>query len=400
MSTIYPFRALRPLPSTAELVSCPPYDVLSLDEAREIAAENPNSFVRIIRPEVDFPEDTDPHTAAVYRHGAANLKTFADGPLSVRDEAPAVYVYRMIRKELSQTGVFACVHTDDYRSSRILKHENTRPDKESDRTRHIVTQRAHAEPVMLTYRDDEAVDTLVDRITRTKPLYDFVAPDGVRQTLWRENAPAALVHAFSEVDTLYVADGHHRCAAATRAAEEIGYEPAGEHTRFPAVLIPMSQIHIMAYNRVVYNVPGGNEAFRNTLEARFGLSPTERTVPHVRGKVCLYLGEGWFELTLPPNPPGRISDQLDVARLTTHILEPLLHIGDPRTDPNIEFVGGARGTGYLSSLVDTGRVALAISMYPTGIEELVAVSDARELMPPKTTWFEPKLRTGLLVHEF
>jgi len=406
MSLLYPFRAVRPVPEKAAEVASPPYDVISTEEARQLAAGKPWSFLHVIRPEIDLPEGTDEHDEAVYAKGAENLQRFRESAVFVQDPEPALYVYRQQMGDHVQTGVFGCVPVAAYEDGRIVRHEKTRPDKEADRTRHILEQRAHAEPVMLTYPDQPAIDELVARITEEAPLYDFVADDGVRHTVWKVEDPSELLEAFRAVERLYVADGHHRCAAAARAAavlreQEPPREGLAEYEIFPAVLFPMSQLQILPYHRIVRRLPMSPEEFLQALEARMKV---ERNVadptPPAKGTVTLYLDGSWHRVGLPPTQRGTVADQLDVARLNEHILEPVLGITDPRTDPNLDFVGGIRGLHALKEMVDRGEAALAIAMYPTRIGELIAVSDAGLLMPPKSTWFEPKLRSGLLIHVF
>jgi len=290
----------------------------------------------------------------------------------------------------------------------IVKHEETRPAKEDDRTRHVLSQRAHAEPVMFTYRDRDAIHDLVAEVQEGEPLYDFEADDGVRHTVWRAANTDALVDAFEEVGHFYIADGHHRCKAASRAAAQLREQTEGDEAGetpgfefFPAVIFPMSHMHIMAYNRLVYELPEPPAAFLGTLDERFEIERNVADpVPSMKGAVCLYLDGVWHRLDLPPSKGLRVVDQLDVARLSEYVLEPHLDITDPRRDPNIDFVGGIRGTDELEARVNEGEAQLAVSMYPTSIEELVAVADEGSLMPPKSTWFEPKLRSGLLVHDF
>ncbi|ACY49054.1 DUF1015 domain-containing protein [Rhodothermus marinus] len=406
MSLLYPFRAVRPVPEKAAEVASPPYDVINTEEARHLAAGKPWSFLHVIRPEIDLPEGTDEHDDAVYARGAENLRRFRESPVFVQDPEPTLYVYRQQMGDHVQTGVFGCVPVAAYEDGRIVRHEKTRPDKEADRTRHILEQRAHAEPVMLTYPDQPAIDELVARITEEVPLYDFVADDGVRHTVWKIEDPSELLEAFRAVERVYVADGHHRCAAAARAAavlreQEPPREGLAEYEIFPAVLFPMSQLQILPYHRVVRRLPMSPEEFLQALEARMKV---ERNVadptPPAKGTITLYLDGSWHRVELPPTQRGTVADQLDVARLNEHILEPVLGITDPRTDPNLDFVGGIRGLHALKEMVDRGEAALAIAMYPTSIEELIAVSDAGLLMPPKSTWFEPKLRSGLLIHVF
>ncbi|MBO6576259.1 MAG: DUF1015 domain-containing protein [Rhodothermales bacterium] len=400
MAHLHPFKAVRPTAEAASDVASVPYDVINGEEARELAKGNARSFLHVIRPEIDLPEGTDEHADEVYARGAANLKAFASADYTVEDPQPSLYLYRLIMKGRSQTGIFGCVSVADYDNDVILKHELTRPKKEDDRTRHIVEQSAHAEPVMLTFKDDDAVAGLMSDCARQDPVYDFVAPDGVQHTIWRFSNPDAVVSAFQGIDNLYVADGHHRCKAASRAAAELGAGPSDEASYFPAVLFPMAEMHIMAYNRIVRTLPVPPAQFLAQLEVRFGLRPDASPTPMRRGDIALYVDGAWFGMTLPHTEGTSASDRLDVGRLTEHILEPMLGITDPRRDPNIDFVGGIRGTQELERLVDSGRAALGISMYPTSIEELVDVSDAGLLMPPKSTWFEPKLRSGLLVHRF
>ncbi len=403
MATLHPFRALRPVPEKVEEVACVPYDVINTEEARALAQGRPLSFLHVIRPEIDLPEGIDEHDDAVYEKGAENLRAYAAGPYAVREEQPALYVYRLVMEGRAQTGIFGCVAVAEYDDDTILKHEKTRPDKEDDRTRHILTQRAHAEPVMLTFRDEATVGRIMAETQAGEPLYDFTAEDGVRHTLWRVADAEGLVAAFGRIEKMYVADGHHRCKAASRAAEVLRRteaNPPVEAEYFPAVLFPMGQMRIMAYNRIIRKLPVAPGAFLAMLRERFDVASGVAAEPAEKGTVCVYLGGEWHRVALPPTKRGTVADALDVGRLTEYVLEPMLGITDPRRDPNIDFVGGIRGTGELERLVDEGRAEMAISMFPTSIEELVAVSDAGLLMPPKSTWFEPKLRSGLLVHLF
>lgn len=398
MAILHPFRALRPVPVKASEVACVPYDVINTKEARQLAAGKPLSFLHIIRPEISFEAGIDEHDDAVYEKGAANLNAYRSSAHTIQEARPALYVYRLIMDGRSQTGVYGCVAVSDYNENVILKHEKTRPDKEADRTRHIVTQQAHAEPVMMTFRDHGAVQEIIAETQDSEPLYDFKAPDGVQHTIWRVGDAAELVDAFDELEELYIADGHHRCKAASLAAEALTDTAGPERNFFPAVLFPMSEMAILAYNRIVYTLPEGADAFLDSVREKLGLEETETAVPNAAGQICLYVAGKWYSTTLPATNRSSVADTLDVARLGEHLLEPLLDIHDPRTDPNMYFVGGIRGTAELERLVDAGEAALAISMYPTSIEELLDVSDAGLLMPPKSTWFEPKLRSGLLVH--
>ncbi len=400
MAILHAFRAVRPLPGAAKSIASVPYDVINSEEARQMASGNELSFLHIIRPEIDLPAGVDDHDDAVYRRGADNLADFVAGPNTLQESEPSIYAYRIVMKGRSQVGIFGCVAVSDYDNNTILKHELTRPVKEDDRTRHILEQSAHAEPVMLTFRDTPEIASLLDGCQQGEPLYDITTSDGVRHTIWRFENAQDVIGQFEHVPKLYVADGHHRCKAASRAASELGAGPDDEASYFPAVLFPMGQMHIMAYNRIIRKLPASPTAFLAQLEVRFGLDPTAGPIPTRRGSVCVYLDGQWFGINLPNSDGASVADHLDVGRLTEHIFEPMLGITDPRRDSNIDFVGGIRGTTALEALVDGGGAELAISMYPTSIEELVDVSDAGLLMPPKSTWFEPKLRSGLLVHLF
>jgi uncharacterized protein (DUF1015 family) len=398
MATVLPFRALRPAPRYAEEVASVPYDVINAEEARQLAEGRGHSFLHVIRPEIDLPRGIDEHADEVYAMGAANLARFAASKAYVEEDEPALYVYRLVMNGEAQHGIFGLVSVAEYNEGVILKHELTRPDKEDDRTRHILTQRAHAEPVMLTYRGTPRLNAAVAVAMTAKPLYDFTAVDGVQHTVWRMEAPAEVSAAFAEVPSLYVADGHHRSAAASRVAKELPGVQGAQH--FMAVLFPVEEMRILSYNRVVYRLPEGPEAFLDRIRDRFRLQDPGPKTPTLPGRVALYLKGTWYGLTLPEAEGGSIADRLDVARLQQHLLGPILGIEDPRRDPNVGFVGGIRGTEELERLVDSGQADLALSLYPTSAEELLAVSDAGELMPPKSTWFEPKLRSGLLVHRF
>jgi len=406
MATLHPFRAVRPLPQHVEEIASVPYDVVNSEEARDLAKGTPRSFLHVARPEIDLPPDIDEHDDAVYEQGAVNLRQFVEADYTLQEDVPTVYVYRLVMDGREQTGIFGGVSVAEYDDGTIVKHEETRPTKEDDRTRHILAQQAHAEPVMLTYRDEEAIHAHVAEIQETAPLYDFEADDGVRHTIWKAEQPGPLVEAFRDVEHLYIADGHHRCKAASRAAAALRKEdddPADVpgYEMFMAVLFPMSHMHIMAYNRVVFELPAPPSEFLKQLAADFDLErDVDDPVPDEKGVVCVYLDGAWHRLTLLPAQGEQAVDALDVARLSAHLLEPYLDITDQRRDPNIDFVGGIRGTEALEARVDDGEAQLAISMYPTHIEELIAVSDEGSLMPPKSTWFEPKLRSGLLVHDF
>lgn len=402
MAVLHPFKAWHPDPENIEEIACVPYDVISVAEARTLAQGKPKSFLHVIRPEIDLPKGTDPHDDAVYDKGAENLQRFlSDGTLQ-QDQESSIFIYRLIRKGRPQTGIFTCVSVTDYDDEVILKHELTRPDKEDDRTRHILTQEAHAEPVMITYKDDDQTQTLIDEATEKDPLFNFEASDGVIHKIWKVTNTDEFEEAFENIPNLYIADGHHRCKSASRAAEEKrknnpDHTGEEEYNFFPAVVFPMSDMNILPYNRVVKSVP---DNFLDTLKEEFDLIPGANPSPSQKGKISIYIDGQWFGMTLPLDDNPNSVQKLDVYRLQNHLLDSLLDIKDPRTDKNISFVGGIRGTEELEKLVNSNEAEMAVSMYPTGIEELVEVSDEGLLMPPKSTWFEPKLRSGILVHTF
>ena len=396
MSAIYPFRALRPAPQSAAAVASVPYDVVNTEEARVLAEGNPLSFLRVSRPEIELPAGTDSHGDAVYDLAAKNFARLKEqAPLVVEDEA-AFYVYRLHMGTHVQSGVAACFSIDEYDRDLIKKHEKTRPDKEDDRTRHMLAIGAQTGPVFLTYRASTAIDAVVAEATQADPLYDIVAPDEVRHQLWR--VPVAMnqpvVDAFAALDSLYIADGHHRAASAARTRRSLAEKGAGEHDRMLAVAFPDNQMQVLPYNRVVRDLHGltANE-FLGSLKRRLTVAEGGPATPAHKGEVAMYLGGAWYTLTLPARAPS-----LDVDILENTILEPILGIYDVRTDKRIDFVGGIRGASALEQLVISKSFAVAFSMFPVSVEDLMRVSDAGEIMPPKSTWFEPKLRDGLLSH--
>ncbi|MBI2945712.1 MAG: DUF1015 domain-containing protein [Candidatus Wallbacteria bacterium] len=405
-----PFRALRPPPERVALVASVPYDVVNTAEARVLAAGNPLSLLHVSRPEIDLPEATDLYADEVYAQGAANLESLIrDCPLQT-EESPSLYVYRQKMGEHVQTGVVGCCAVDDYDSDRIKKHEKTRKDKEDDRTRHILTLRAQTGPVFLTHRASATVDKLVAELVQGPPLYDFVAPDGIAHTLWRVGRTEELQSAFGALPCAYIADGHHRAASASRARAALREGSPGpiEADWFLAVLFPSSQLKILPYNRVVRDLNGLTVAsYLQRVEEAIGsrLKPwrpqgKEDPAPRRRGECRMYLEGRWFTVPLPA-PTGKGRDPiawLDVSILMDQLLDPILGIQDPRTDKRIDFVGGIRGTSELTRLVDGGGFRVAFAMYPTTVDELMDVADAGGLMPPKSTWFEPKLRSGLVMH--
>jgi uncharacterized protein (DUF1015 family) len=402
MASLHPFRALRPAPGSAPAVSSVPYDVVSTDEARALAAENPLSFLHVTRSEIDLPPGTDPYSAAVYARARENLERLRGrAPLVVDDEA-AVYVYRLQMGSHRQTGIAACFSVEEYEADVIKKHERTRRDKEDDRTRHIVELRAQTGVVFLTYRKREDLLAATARVASGSPLYDFTAEDGVRHTIWRAGAAdsESVRQAFGRIPALYIADGHHRAASAARARAALGGDGAADAARFIAVAFPDSEVQILPYNRTVKDLAGRTpEQFLEAMRARFPITPGPAS-PRRKGEVSMYLAGAWHAVDIGGARPEDSSraNSLDVALLQRHVLEGLLGIGDIRSDKRIDFVGGARGQAALEAAVNSGRAAVAFSMFPVTVDDLMAISDAGGIMPPKSTWFEPKLRDGLLVH--
>jgi len=402
MAVLTPFRALRPEPSAAPTVASVPYDVVSTDEARALAADNPLSFLRVTRAEIDLPPDTNPYDARVYAQAVRNFEDLKRAAPLVIEESPSLYFYRLRMGGHTQTGLAGTFSVDEYNRGLIKKHEKTRRDKEDDRTRHIIELRAQTGVVFLTHAASPAVNAVAARVTAGPPLYDFTAPDGVVHTVWRATGAdvEALVSAFAAMPALYIADGHHRVASAARACTELkatGDQPA---TRFIAVTFPDDQVQILPYNRVVKDLAGLTpKALLDAVGQRMTVSPGGPASPERAGRVGMFVDGAWHTLTLPAPPPDASrADSLDVEVLHQHVLAPILKIGDVRADKRIDFVGGSRGTAELERLVSSGRAAVAFSMYPVSIADLVAIADAGGIMPPKSTWFEPKLRDGLLVN--
>jgi uncharacterized protein (DUF1015 family) len=401
-----PFRTIRPAPPLAAAIASPPYDVVSRAEAAALARGNPISFLHVCRSEIDLPDEVDAYDPRVYARARENLGALLTRGALVRDDRPSLFLYRQLMEGRAQVGVVGCVHVDDYEADVIRKHEKTRPDKEDDRTRHVLTLGAQAEPVLLMYRGRPEIDHLVAAATAAPPLYDFVTPDGVAHTVWRIEEPGPYLSAFHVVACAYVADGHQRSASAWRAARQRRGESAPrqgdeEYAWLLAVLFPAAQLRILAYNRVITDLAGRTaEELLADLRAIGRLSTTDDPVPPRPGSFCLYLGKRWYRLELAEGSIDRTDSirSLDVALLQERVLGPLLGITDQRTDKRIDFVGGIRGTRALEARVDAGGAALAISLYPTTVEQLMAVSDAGHIMPPKSTWFEPKLLSGLFVH--
>ena len=391
------FAAVRPNEKDAALVASVPYDVVDTAEARQLAAGNPKSFLHVSRPEIDLPDGTDCSSPEAYAQARKALDALMANGTLVKEGEPKFYAYRQTMGAHSQTGIVATFDTQDYLSGVLKQHEKTRKDKEDDRTRHIETLSAHTGPAFLTYRDDKAIDLIVQDACRRAPLYDFVAPDGIGHTVW-EIAPASacaadeLVELFARIPVAYIADGHHRSAAASRYAKEHDFE--GESRWFMAVIFPASQLKILAYNRLVKDLNGlSDDEFMSRLFESFKIG--EKGERNCR----MYFRGRWTDLSWKVPEGTDVVGSLDVSYLQDRLLAPILGIGDPRTDKRISFMGGIRGDKELAAKVDSGENAVAFAMEPVTVEEMMAIADAGAIMPPKSTWFEPKLRSGLFVHQ-
>ena len=402
---IHAYRALRPRPDLAAKVASAPYDTLDTAEAAELAKDNPMSFLHVNHSEIDLPAGTDPYSAAVYDKAAANLKAFADNGWLVREDRPLMYLYSQTMGDHTQTGLVACCHIDDYVHNVIKKHELTRKDKEDDRTRHTAALNANIGPVFIAYRDVPAIDALFAEIAKGAPMYDFVDELDVRHRVWPVEKTAEVTELFAGVESAYIADGHHRSASAVRVGTERraanpNHTGDEEYNWFLAVIFPSSQLKILPYNRAVKDLNGlSPDAFLAEIRKRFDVTEGADPSPSEPRRVSMYLGGKWYGLSWPEDPAADPVHRLDVSTLQERVLAPLLGIDDPRTNPRIKFIGGIRGTGELVRLVDEKGYAVAFSMYPTTLDQLMAIADAGQIMPPKSTWFEPKLRTGLLNHE-
>ncbi|WP_295458716.1 DUF1015 family protein [uncultured Thiodictyon sp.] len=410
MPLIKPFAGLRPATGRAAEVAAPPYDVMNAQEARAMVEGRPLSFLHISRPEVDLPLDTDPYAAEVYAKARENLERMITQRVMVRDPAPHYYCYRLTMGRHVQTGLVAAAAVAAYDAGRIKKHEFTRPVKEDDRVRNIDTLNAQTGPVFLVYRATATIDQVLSRVSAAAPEVDFTAPDGVRHELWAiADRPTidALTAAFAALDSLYVADGHHRSAAASRvAAARRADNPAHtgdeSYNFFLSVIFPHDQMQILPYNRLVRDLHGHTpKTLLERLATRFTIEAVAQPLqPTAHGQFGMYLAGQWYRLTLNPEliPAADPVARLDVSLLQDNLIGPVLGILDPRRDERIDFVGGIRGLAPLSERVDSGEMALALSLHPTSMDELMAVADSGEVMPPKSTWFEPKLADGLVSH--
>ncbi|MBN1638870.1 MAG: DUF1015 domain-containing protein [Ignavibacteriales bacterium] len=413
MAIIRPFKAVRPIKDVAPLVASVPYDVVNREEASEFAEGNSLSYLHITRSEIDLPKVSDVYSKEIYLQAKSNLERIInEAPLKI-DEKPHFYLYRLIMDGRAQTGICATFSVDDYDNDVILKHEKTRKVKEDDRTNHIITTNAQTGVVFLTYRGVKTINDVVDKtLNEQAPEYDFVAADGIQHTVWilPDEYNDIIINEFSKINKLYIADGHHRAKSASRSREEkVRNNPSHngdeEYNYFIAVIFPAEQLKILPYNRVVIDLNGlTKEAYFNLVKEKFFVTPVEEKEPKMKKEFCMYIDKQWYllkprESVIENVDKARtVGDKLDVSILQNFLLSPILGIDDPRTSNRIDFIGGIRGTKELEMLVDSGRVSVAFSLYPVELNDLMNISDSGEVMPPKSTWFEPKLRDGLLTH--
>ncbi|GHV40521.1 hypothetical protein FACS189490_05830 [Clostridia bacterium] len=404
MPYVYPFKALRPKSEYAAQVAALPYDVMNAEEAREMVKGNPHSFLHVDKAEIDLPEETDHYGAEVYAKASENLQKLINENVLIKDGKPLFYVYRLTMDGRSQTGLVACVSVEDYLSGKIKKHELTRADKEADRVRHVQTLSAHTGPIFLAHQKDDKIREILSEITeKNAPAYDFTAENGVSHAVWAvydEFLAEAIAGYYSSLPAFYIADGHHRAAAAVKTAQERNLTDFDEGGRFLSVIFPADELLIMDYNRLVKFPAGLTEAaLLERLSESFTIEEADAPVkPESKHVFGIYTGK-WRKLTLKAKAIDGVIEDLDVSVLQDYVLSPIFGIDDARTSKSVDFVGGARGLDELSRRVDSGEFDAAFSMFPTSIEELMAVADAGLIMPPKSTWFEPKLLSGLFIHE-
>jgi uncharacterized protein (DUF1015 family) len=402
---IHAFNAWRPRADIAGQVASTPYDTVDTAEALALADGNPMSFLHINRPEIDLPEGTDLYSDPVYAKAAENFKAFQEKGWIVKEDRPMLYLYAQTMGDHTQTGIVCCAHIDDYINDVIKKHEFTRKDKEDDRTRHTATINGNIGPVFIAYRDVQAINDFLAPIAEGEALYDFVAEDDVRHQVWLIEDTGAVEKLFEGVPTSYIADGHHRSASAVRVGSERrkanpNHTGEEEYNWFLSVIFPASELKILPYNRAVQDLNGlSEEDFLAKVKEQFTVTENPDLSPTATRTISMYVGGKWYGLSWPEVESDNPVEKLDVSTLQNRILTPLLAVDDPRTSTRIKFVGGIRGPEELSRLVDTKGFAVGFSMYPTTIDQLMSIADAGQTMPPKSTWFEPKLRTGLLSHE-
>ncbi len=414
MSIVRAFKAVRPTPALAQAVAALPYDVMNSDEARRMVEGNPNSFLHVDKAEIDLDKSIDLYDTRVYEKARDNMNKMIKDGVFIQDEKPCLYIYKQVMDGRSQVGIVGCASIDDYMSNTIKKHELTRADKEQDRINHVDYCDANTGPIFLTYRQKETVDSLVNSVMSSKaPVYDFISDDGIGHTVWvvdDESVINAICKEFAAVDCLYIADGHHRSASAVRVGvkrreQYPQYNGNEEFNFFLSVIFPDNQLYIMDYNRLVKDLNGNSkESFLEKVGEKFDIAVYEgegALKPENKHSYGMYLDKKWYLLTAK-NGTYDANDpvaRLDVSILQNNLLHPILGIEDPRTDKRIDFVGGIRGISYLSDRVDDGSMAVAFSMFPTTMDDLMDIADAGAIMPPKSTWFEPKLRSGLFIHK-
>ncbi|MFL6374865.1 MAG: DUF1015 domain-containing protein [Pyrinomonadaceae bacterium] len=406
MVTIKPFKALRPRPELAEQISCVPYDVLTKSEARTYVAENKLSFLRVTRPKSDFPKSKVPPWQDVVERAKANYKWFVDEGYLERDSEHAVYIYRLSKDDHQQTGVVACLSLDEYKKGVIKKHENVRPEKVNERAEHIVTLRAQTGLIFTAFRGTDELELLIDDAVSGPPLYDYVAPEGVRQQVWRCTDISEFAAGFASVSSIYIADGHHRIEGARIARDVLRGQNAdgsdAEYDYVMAAMFPADELRILPYNRIVRDLNGMmTEQFLERCSRDFFVSETDTSIPSEHGEILTYVDGKWYDLRFKSDHMTHRDPihNLDVSILQDFVLGPVLGITDPTTSERVEFISGARGTAELERLVNSGEAVAAFSLFATRMDDLLTVSDMGEVMPPKSTWFEPKLKDGLLVHE-
>ncbi|MBD3415212.1 MAG: DUF1015 family protein [Candidatus Aminicenantes bacterium] len=411
MAVLKKFKALRPKKGLEERVASFPYDVLSSEEARELVRDNPYSFLHVVKPEVDLPEDTDLYSEEVYQKARENLDRFINDGILIQEERPKIYIYKQKMGDREQYGIVGCVSAEDYNQDVIKKHEHTRPAKEADRIKHVDTTNANTGPVFLTYKTNPQIDQWVQKAVSEKPVYDFTAPDGIEHTVWIIQDDALsdnIIWEFGKTNAIYVADGHHRSASGAKVAERRkaanpNHKGDEEYNFFLAVLFPDDQLHIMDYNRVLKNLNEHTaEELFETLEEKFKVKKvgSQPFKPETKGEFGMYFEKTWYQLSVKPELVKQDDpvESLDISYLQRHLLEPFFGIKDPRTSEDIDFVGGIRGLKELEKRVNSRAFKVAFAMYPTSVKELMDIADSGKVMPPKSTWFEPKLRSGLLVH--